>query len=312
VVEWGQLGFNDRISHSICNITEYHDLSIGVVVTITFLVRVFLFGVCSPSLIFGGKHYRYGCECAWLEIGWTIFPSFILLFLAYFSAWNLYINNSLKFLRYRAQVIGHQWFWEYSYFVSPLVVERALFEIDSFLLMLVLKFRRRRGSEVLPRALSLKEFNAPSNEYFWWVEYFRGAGVNYDSYLPVDYEFGIKDGYFRRDTSFGRWMFPDKPLFIPLGEKVAITVNTADVIHRWAIPSLGVKIDAVPGRRNTLAVVANYPGIYPGNCSELCGVLHRSIPCSAMVIDLKTWQIIIIELVVGYSGYNNKEGGLCF
>jgi len=58
------LGFNDRISHSICNITEYHDVRIGVVVTITFLVRVFLFGVCSPGLIFGGKYYRYGCECS--------------------------------------------------------------------------------------------------------------------------------------------------------------------------------------------------------------------------------------------------------
>ncbi len=128
-------------------------------------------------------------------------------------------------------------------------------------------------------------------------EYFIGGSVNYDRYLPADFNFSGEGEYFRRETSFGRWIFPDKPLFIPLGEKVAITVNTADVIHRWAIPSLGVKIDAVPGRRNTLAVVANYPGIYPGNCSELCGVLHRSIPCSVLVVDLKTWHIIMIDII---------------
>jgi len=128
-------------------------------------------------------------------------------------------------------------------------------------------------------------------------EYFIGGSVNYDRYLPADFNFSGEGEYFRRETSFGRWIFPDKPLFIPLGEKVAITVNTADVIHRWAIPSLGVKIDAVPGRRNTLAVVANYPGIYPGNCSELCGVLHRSIPCSVLVVDLKTWRIIMIDII---------------
>nr|UUJ37916.1 cytochrome c oxidase subunit 2 [Dreissena polymorpha] len=291
MIEWGQLGFNDSISHSMCNMTEYHDVSMGVVVTITFLVSVFLFGVCSPGLMFGGKYYRYGCECSWLEVGWTIFPSFILLFLAYFSAWNLYMNNSLKFLRYRAQVMGHQWFWEYSYFVSPATVERAFFQMDSFLSMLILKHLSTLEEISLPIVNPTMVNSDSSNEYF------MGGSVNYDSYLPADFNFSGEGEYFSSETSFGRWMFPDKPLFIPLGEKVAITVNTADVMHSWAIPSLGVKMDAVPGRSNTLAVVANYPGIYPGNCSELCGVLHSSMPCSVLVVDLKTWHMIMMDMI---------------
>jgi len=55
-------------------------------------------------------------------------------------------------------------------------------------------------------------------------------------------------------------------------------ITGADVIHSWAIPELGIKIDAVPGRLNQLALKIERPGIYRGMCSELCGVNHAYMP----------------------------------
>ena len=54
-------------------------------------------------------------------------------------------------------------------------------------------------------------------------------------------------------------------------------IHLADVIHSWAVPSLGIKIDAVPGRLNQTSILAERPGIFYGQCSEICGVYHGSI-----------------------------------
>ena len=56
----------------------------------------------------------------------------------------------------------------------------------------------------------------------------------------------------------------------------------ADVIHSWAVPSLGIKIDAVPGRLNQTSILAERPGIFYGQCSEICGVYHGSILAGSM------------------------------
>nr|UJM44289.1 cytochrome c oxidase subunit 2 [Mytilopsis leucophaeata] len=305
MAEWGQLGFNDAISSNMCKIMEYHDITMGVAVAIMFLVSVFLLGVCKPSLFFKGNYYRYGSECSWLEISWTILPSFILLFLAYFSVWNLYISNSLKFLSYRAQVMGHQWFWEYSYFVSPSMMSKFFLKVDSMLSILVgdiyLKSSNSNGFVLNGMFNSIK---SEVGDVF-------GSSISYESYLssPAFNEVVDNNEYYSNENGFGRWSVPDKPLFMPLAEKTAVTINTSDVMHSWAIPSLGLKMDAVPGRSNTLAVVANYPGLYPGNCSELCGVLHSSMPCSVLVLDLTAWEMIMVNMIknVGEVSFSVKE-----
>jgi cytochrome c oxidase subunit 2 len=69
-------------------------------------------------------------------------------------------------------------------------------------------------------------------------------------------------------------------------------VTAADVIHSWTIPSLGIKADAVPGRLNQLNVFFNRPGVFYGQCSEICGANHSFIPISVEAItptDFLTW-----------------------
>lgn len=55
-------------------------------------------------------------------------------------------------------------------------------------------------------------------------------------------------------------------------------INSSDVIHSFAIPRLGIKVDAVPGRINQIIIILNRPGLFYGQCSEICGVNHRFIP----------------------------------
>jgi cytochrome c oxidase subunit 2 len=70
----------------------------------------------------------------------------------------------------------------------------------------------------------------------------------------------------------------DNRVILPINNQIRILVTATDVIHSWTVPSLGVKIDANPGRLNQTNFYINRPGLYFGQCSEICGANHRFIP----------------------------------
>jgi len=75
-----------------------------------------------------------------------------------------------------------------------------------------------------------------------------------------------------------RGLESDSRLILPFGEVVRSVVSSNDVLHALALPCLGLKVDAVPGRLNQLIYGTPVPGVYFGQCSELCGVNHRFMP----------------------------------
>ncbi|QBX38264.1 cytochrome c oxidase subunit II [Brevundimonas sp. S30B] len=77
----------------------------------------------------------------------------------------------------------------------------------------------------------------------------------------------------------------DEPMVVPVGQTVRLLVTASDVIHAVAVPAFGVKIDAVPGRVNETWFRAERPGIYYGQCSELCGVDHAFMPIQVNVVS---------------------------
>lgn len=87
-------------------------------------------------------------------------------------------------------------------------------------------------------------------------------------------------------------------LFLPKDKKTGITVLTADVIHRFGVPCLGVKMDAVPGRENTCFVTPKISGFLEGNCYELCGVGHSNIMIGALVLPEDQYQDVLVQIVV--------------
>ncbi len=88
----------------------------------------------------------------------------------------------------------------------------------------------------------------------------------------------------------------DNPVVLPVGAVIRIQVIGDDVIHSWGVPSLGVKIDAVPGRLSETWVRIDKPGTYYGQCSQLCGINHgfmrlKSTPCRAKNSPPGSWSI---------------------
>ena len=106
-------------------------------------------------------------------------------------------------------------------------------------------------------------------QWYWGYQYPDNGDISFDSYILKDDE--LKEG----DR---RLLSVDNPVVLPIDTTVRIQLTAADVIHSWAVPSLGVKRDAVPGRLNETWLRIDKPGTYFGQCSELCGYGHGFMP----------------------------------
>lgn len=87
----------------------------------------------------------------------------------------------------------------------------------------------------------------------------------------------------------------DMPLVVPTNVNVKLIITSKDVIHSFAVPALGIKMDAVPGRLNQVTVHIYKPGIYFGQCSELCGVNHAFMPIALHAVDFNTFESFLLK-----------------
>ncbi len=111
---------------------------------------------------------------------------------------------------------------------------------------------------------------AIGHQWYWSYEFsdFEQM-VQFDSYIvPSD---DLSSGQFRL-------LEVDNRAVLPINTEVRVLTTGADVIHSWTIPSLGIKADAIPGRLNQMGVTVVRPGVYYGQCSEICGANHSFIP----------------------------------
>ena len=120
----------------------------------------------------------------------------------------------------------------------------------------------------------LDEINNPSislktigHQWYWSYEYSDFNNIEFDSYIISSNTL----------NSF-RLLDVDNRIILPINNQIRILVTATDVLHSWTVPSLGVKIDANPGRLNQTNFFINRPGLYFGQCSEICGANHRFIP----------------------------------
>nr|BCH36278.1 cytochrome c oxidase subunit 2 [Acanthaster planci] len=110
---------------------------------------------------------------------------------------------------------------------------------------------------------------AIGHQWYWSYEYADYRELEFDSYMiPTS------------DLSSGmpRLLEVDNRLILPAQTPIRVLVSSADVLHSWAIPSLGVKMDAVPGRLNQVNFFISRCGIFYGQCSEICGANHSFMP----------------------------------
>nr|ADA69768.1 cytochrome c oxidase subunit II [Eurydice pulchra] len=120
--------------------------------------------------------------------------------------------------------------------------------------------------EVSQPAITIKGIG---HQWYWSYEYSDFPSVEYDSYMVPARDLG--EGNFRL-------LETDNHTVIPLGSQIRVLVTSSDVIHSWAVPALGVKADAIPGRLNQVSFLCSRPGLFYGQCSEICGANHSFMP----------------------------------
>ena len=91
------------------------------------------------------------------------------------------------------------------------------------------------------------------------------------------------------ETSIFRLLKVDNDVYLPTHSHLRVLVTSTDVIHSWAIPSLGVKVDACPGRLNQVSIYIERVGQFFGQCSELCGLNHAFMPISIVGVPAEIY-----------------------
>nr|YP_009429102.1 cytochrome c oxidase subunit II [Rhipicephalus turanicus]ASW20677.1 cytochrome c oxidase subunit II [Rhipicephalus turanicus]ASW20679.1 cytochrome c oxidase subunit II [Rhipicephalus turanicus]ASW20681.1 cytochrome c oxidase subunit II [Rhipicephalus turanicus]ASW20683.1 cytochrome c oxidase subunit II [Rhipicephalus turanicus]ASW20685.1 cytochrome c oxidase subunit II [Rhipicephalus turanicus] len=117
------------------------------------------------------------------------------------------------------------------------------------------------------------------HQWYWSYEY-SDFNKEFDSFMIPESEM-MKNSFRLLDT--------DNNLVIPINTNIKYLISSMDVIHSWTIPSLGIKMDAVPGRLNQSFSISSRPGLYYGQCSEICGANHSFMPISLEITSMKNF-----------------------
>jgi len=156
--------------------------------------------------------------------------------------------------------------------VTPSIV-LMIIAVPSFALLYALE-------EVIDPAITIK---AIGHQWYWsyeYSDYVDGDGngqVAFDSYMVSDDD--LQPGQLRL-------LEVDNRVVVPTHTHIRVLVTAADVLHCWAVPSLGAKLDGVPGRLNQLSLFIQREGVYYGQCSEICGVNHAFMPIVVEAVSL--------------------------
>nr|YP_009117965.1 cytochrome c oxidase subunit II [Pomacanthus xanthometopon]AJE75218.1 cytochrome c oxidase subunit 2 [Pomacanthus xanthometopon] len=122
---------------------------------------------------------------------------------------------------------------------------------------------------------------AMGHQWYWSYEYTDYEELGFDSYMIPTQD--LAPGQFRL-------LETDHRMVVPVESPIRVLVSAEDVLHSWAVPTLGVKMDAVPGRLNQTAFISSRPGVFYGQCSEICGANHSFMPIVVEAVLLEHFE----------------------
>lgn len=126
----------------------------------------------------------------------------------------------------------------------------------------------------------LVTIKAIGHQWYWSYEYSDYNDLEFDSYITPTDELSSGDY---------RLLEVDNRVILPINAEVRFLITAADVIHSWTVPSFGVKADAIPGRLNQIGFIVTRPGVFYGQCSEICGANHSFIPIVVEAVDFDSY-----------------------
>nr|WMQ72226.1 cytochrome oxidase subunit II [Tibicinoides minuta] len=182
----------------------------------------------------------------------TLVILIIITVIVGYMMWTLFLNNMIDRLLLEGQFI------EFIWTLLP-AVTLIFIALPSLRLLYLL-------DEVNNPLLTIKVIG---HQWYWSYEYSDFFNVEFDSYM--------KSTDNLNNNEF-RLIEVDNRMILPFNTQIRLMITSMDVLHSWAMPSLGIKLDAVPGRLNQTSFIINKPGLIFGQCSEICGSNHSFMP----------------------------------
>ena len=198
---------------------------------------------------------------------------FFVVSITLFVSWMLVrtLQTFTKTVNPYAEKITHGTFIEIVWTLTPSLI-LVVIALPSFALLYSM-------DEIVDPALTIK---ALGHQWYWSYEYTDyntsdEPAIAFDSYMIADDDLTEKSH---------RLLDVDNKLYLPIEVNIRLLITSGDVLHSWAVPALGVKLDACPGRLNQTSVYIKRPAVFYGQCSEICGVNHGFMPIAVEAVSL--------------------------
>lgn len=299
-VKWAIIDLHDYISYFLINVlivvfvysaycllkqqkshnNLYYDYSGRIVKVYDYYVK---------NIIFIKKYTMFKledfCHAPRIEFFWTIVPLIMLAFMGWPSFKTLYSVEQLVDPLHTVIVVGNQWYWSYAYNDFDVVSDIVL-ELDSKENLEEIKRKGVKkvldGTDIVLAIEILRSFDKKA--FFQFLsKNLRGyeeSKIAYDCVIMAEEDLPL---------GYPRLLSTDQVLVLPSHAAIRLIITSSDVIHSWALPSHGIKMDAVPGRINQINFLTSFWGTYWGQCSELCGINHGFMPIEVRVIPLNDY-----------------------
>nr|YP_009170396.1 cytochrome c oxidase subunit II [Amblyrhynchus cristatus]ALE29394.1 cytochrome c oxidase subunit II [Amblyrhynchus cristatus] len=127
------------------------------------------------------------------------------------------------------------------------------------------------------------------HQWYWSYEYTDYEDLAFDSYMVPTQD--LAPGSFRL-------LEVDNRMVVPMESPIRMLISAEDVLHSWAVPALGIKTDAIPGRLNQTTFITSHPGLFYGQCSEICGSNHSFMPIVVEAVPLQhfeNWSMTLLS-----------------
>lgn len=201
---------------------------------------------------------------------------------------------------------SHNTLVEVVWTVVPILILVGI-AVPSFALLFAQHDPARALPEFDPATDPQLTIKATGSQWYWSYEYPDNDGLFFDSLMLTEEERAA-------DPNAGpRLLAVDNELVVPTGTVIHMQVIGADVIHAFAVPAFGIKIDAVPGRLNETWFRVDREGIYYGQCSELCGRDHAFMPIAVRAVSPETFDEWVVaaqsDLAASYEMLAAAHGG---
>ena len=198
---------------------------------------------------------------------------FFMIFIGVAVCWLLYriVTQFDENINVFSQKFNHNSILEIIWTLIPAVI-LIIIAVPSFGLLYSL-------DELIEPQLTLK---IVGHQWYWSYEFadysiLNGSStLNFDSYMTNQED--LTTGSFRL-------LETDNRVFLPIKTHVRLLITSADVLHSWCIPSFGVKMDACPGRLSQVSLFIKRPGVFYGQCSEICGINHGFMPIVVQTVS---------------------------